>query len=611
MIVNNKNNYFDVHLHTEPYYAVSFRTGLTVYEESLINGIYVSSGWNGSGYPFSVTSPLEYTRLNPLDFSMPQAFIVGIDGQFLGSHWLWENFEKVEEDKGLHVKVRLKHQVRPINITIHTFLDGTPIIMRWLEIHNISDHIVSLNELAPMSGGMQTTKRWANHLINDKDLYSLGYMENTHWGHEGNFQWHSLPNAGYSVHGRFRRDRYRHPMFVLENKATGEHFICQFGWSGGYTFEFDLDTESIDANLAYKVNIDAPAPLRTLSPNEIVMSPKVHMGMLFGGLDDSINAMHAHLRKTVFLPQARDMSGWVQSGIGPEMEMNEEVTLRLIDDAAYYGAEVFYIDAGWYVPPNCETEWWDRVGDWHADNDRYTKNLKTIRDRVKQHGMLFGLWMDAERIGSMSNIFKEHPEWVVTTYDNKKAKSNLLDLTNPEAAKWMENEISRVIEEYELDFYRLDYNVGTFDVFSYTKREGYIESNVLRYHEKLYEIYDRLRTKYPDVIFENCAGGGGRTDVGMVSRFCHTWVTDWQIAPRSFSITNGMTMALPPEKVNRLIAGQNGHTTSSLGFQTRLLLFVQPTFGCTFYPDGYTITDHKWNLLSIQSISIKILLDHL
>ena len=84
MIVNNKNNYFDVHLHTEPYYAVSFRTGLTVYEESLINGIYVSSGWNGSGYPFSVTSPLEYTRLNPLDFSMPQAFIVGIDGQFWG-----------------------------------------------------------------------------------------------------------------------------------------------------------------------------------------------------------------------------------------------------------------------------------------------------------------------------------------------------------------------------------------------------------------------------------------------------------------------------------------------------------------------------------------------
>jgi alpha-galactosidase len=87
------------------------------------------------------------------------------------------------------------------------------------------------------------------------------------------------------------------------------------------------------------------------------------------------------------------------------------------------------------------------------------------------------------------------------------------------------------------------------------------------------------------VIFENCAGGGGRTDIGMVRRFSHTWVTDWQIAPRSFTITNGMTMALPPEYVDRLIGGQSGYTTADFDFQSRLLLFVQPTFGF-LYPLG-------------------------
>ncbi|MFH1006371.1 MAG: GH36 C-terminal domain-containing protein, partial [Candidatus Latescibacterota bacterium] len=87
------------------------------------------------------------------------------------------------------------------------------------------------------------------------------------------------------------------------------------------------------------------------------------------------------------------------------------------------------------------------------------------------------------------------------------------------------------------------------------------------------------------VIFENCAGGGGRTDVGMVRRFSHTWVTDWQVAPRSFTITNGMTMALPPEYVDRLLAGQNGHTTAELDFQARLLLFVRPTLSI-FHPLG-------------------------
>ena len=98
-------------------------------------------------------------------------------------------------------------------------------------------------------------------------------------------------------------------------------------------------------------------------------------------------------------------------------------------------------------------------------------------------------------------------------------------------------------------------------------------------------LYERLRARFPDVIFENCAGGGGRTDIGMVRRFSHTWVTDWQIAPRSFTITNGMTMALPPEYVDRLLGGQSGHTTAEFDFQSRLLLFVRPTVGF-LYPLG-------------------------
>ena len=97
-------------------------------------------------------------------------------------------------------------------------------------------------------------------------------------------------------------------------------------------------------------------------------------------------------------------------------------------------------------------------------------------------------------------------------------------------------------------------------------RDGYVENGYWRYYEALYAIYERLRARFPDVIFENCAGGGGRTDIGMVRRFSHTWVTDWQIAPRSFTITNGMTMALPPEYVDRLIGGQSGHIDGRLRF---------------------------------------------
>src|SRR5690606_20250419 len=139
-----------------------------------------------------------------------------------------------------------------------------------------------------------------------------------------------------------------------------------------------------------------------------------------------------------------------------------------------------------------------------------------------------------------------------------------LDLTNPDAARWMEEQISKVITENELEFFRLDYNVGNIGPAIANERDGFVENGYWRYYEALYSIYDRLRERFPDVIFETCASGGGRTDIGMVQRFSHSWVTDWQIAPRAFSITNGMTMALPPEHVDRLLGGQNGHTTAEL-----------------------------------------------
>ena len=140
------------------------------------------------------------------------------------------------------------------------------------------------------------------------------------------------------------------------------------------------------------------------------------------------------------------------------------------------------------------------------------------------------------------------------------------------------------IRDSQLDFFRLDYNTHPGRGIKVV-RDGFVENGYWRYYDTLYGIYDRLRTRFPAVIFENCAGGGGRTDIGMVRRFGHTDITDWQIAPRSFSITNGMTMALPPEYVDRLLGGQDGQSAAEFDFQARLLLFLQPKFGF-LYPPG-------------------------
>jgi alpha-galactosidase len=576
----------DVLLVEQPEPTISYRTGWVVYEESLSKGQFVGRGWNGSGFVSFYDG-----RLNPAEYPMPEAFRLEIDGQSLDTDWKWVGLEKTSSGKGnLHAAIILKHDVRPVTVKVHTKLDGTAILTRWLEVTNTGKQPAALAVASPWSGVMQKTNRWRSHLNGTQmPLYSIGYFDGARWGEEGDFHWHAMPETGYRVDGRYGRDRHRNPFFILRNNATGEHFIGELAWTGGYSFQFDLNPEvgnggvlDTAAAMTFSAGPDAEPPMRMIAPGETVKTPEMHLGLVFGDLDAAVQAMHTHLRRSVFMPQPRGRGGWLESGIGPEIEITPEQVNHAIDVAAEVGAEVFFVDASWYARP--KSSWWRTVGDWDVDRERFPQGLQPFRDRVHAAGMLWGLWMDAERIGDQSRVAKEHPDWLAMNYSGEREMGGLLDLTNPAAATWMEQQIIRVIEGNHLDFFRLDYNTDPWRGIK-TVQAGFIENGYWRYYETLYGIYDRLRARFPNVILENCAGGGGRTDIGMIRRFSHTWVTDWQIAPRSFMITNGMTMALPPEYVDRLIGGQSGYTTAEFDFQSRLLLFAQPTFGF-LYPLG-------------------------
>ena len=560
----------DIFLSNDPDPTISYRTGLAAYQESLSRGQLVGRGWNGSGY----TNP-EPERFDASLHPAPQAFWVEVDGQLLRSHWEWSDFSQSEEDDGLKAVLELRNTVRPVVVRVHTFLDGTPILTRWLEIENCSEQPAALSAAFPWSGVLQ---RCAYDIDDEASPYSVGYFIDTHWGNEGDFDWRSLPRAGYRIDGRYRRGRHRHPFFVVRNHQGGEQFVGTLAWSGGYSFEFDVDDGDSreGSRLWFRAGPDGPAPLRVIAPGETVTTPEMHLGVVIGDFDSCIHALHDHLRTSVIPPQNSEHAGLVVSGIGPEQELTPELIFSEIDACADAGAEVFLIDASWYTPPH--GSWHATVGDWQVSLERFPGGLKPFRDYVHGKGMKFGLWMDGERVGPESRIATEHPEWLARPYGDEGGLGGMIDLTRPEVAEWMESEIDRLIVEHELDLFRLDYNVGNIGAGSYSEQSGFVENAYWRYYEAVYGIYDRLSTRHKHVIFQNCASGGARTDVGMVRYFDHTWVTDWQIAPRAFSITNGMSMALPPERVDRLAGmGQSGQRTAELDFQYRLQLFVHPS----------------------------------
>lgn len=543
-----------------------------VYEEVFENGCLVSGGYNSSGYPLNVLKNCP-TRLNRKSFAEPFAFNIELDGQSVDFDLKFVDFKSEKtDDKELSV-LTLKSNIKPVIVKVYTLIDGTQMFSRWLEIENTSASPLTLSRLSVLSGGIESLDDdLLENAKSTEDIYSLGYFSNDAWGNEGQFKWTRLEAGCKAIESRFGRDRFRHPLLFIKNNLTGKIWFTQIGFSGGYRFTVDFNArpDKCNSHLSFKAEITGHKPLYVIAPKTTFTSPTVHMGLVHGTLDDAVNEMHSHIRKSVLnMPEADGSDALINCGMGAEHDMSVEESKAFIDQFAKMGGEIFTIDAGWECPPHKEMEWGTYNGRNIPDADRYPKGIKELRDYAHEKGLKFGLWVDIESVGNKCRIHEEHPEWrSVNVFGERTSK--FLDMSIPEVSKWAEKELARIIEEYELDLLRVDHNVDYTEYFG-MRDTGYgiPECVCIKHNEAVYKMYESLKKRFPNVIFENCAGGGGRTDLGMMKSFNHTWVSDWQKTPRSIAITNGMTMALPPERVDRLFAGMGCHTVGSFDAHMR------------------------------------------
>ena len=568
--------FFQVYHQEGDSHVFCYRTGLTVYEEELRGGVLYARGYNGAGYPLNVLTNCP-TQLLAGPFAEPFAFNLEINGRSIDRDLIFEDFSTTEDESACHATLTLKSALMPVRVKVHTVLDGTQMFTRYLELENLSDEPMCASRLVLLGGGLESVDR--AELADptpDEPLYSLGYFENASWGREGEFAWRDLPNDTTAIDFRFFRERYRHPMMMLKNKLTGGIWFSQIAFSGGCRYSFDCNEvdastsgKAAQTHLSFKAELLADNPMLVLEQGEIYTLPAVHMGYLIGGLDDAVNAMHSHVRKSVLnLPEADCSACLVGAGMGAEHDMSVQTTKSFIDQFAAMGAEVLIVDAGWQNPPAKEMEWVKHNGINHPDPDRYPNGISEIVDYCHEKGMKFGLWVEIERLGEYAPARTEHPEWALRSVYGDNV--GYLDFNNPDAARWAEDELARIISEYRLDLLRVDYNVSAKTYFNMRDRgTGIKESLSIRHFEAVYRMYQNLKKRFPNVLFENCAGGGGRTDLGMMKAFHHTWVSDMQKLPHSVMITNGMTMALPPERVDRLFAGMGCHKRGTIDAHMR------------------------------------------
>ncbi len=579
--------YFDLYYKYGENPSFCYRSGKTVYEEMLVHGGLVSCGWNDAGYPLNLLQKCS-ARFDKKYFAEPFAFNIELDGQSLDYGLEKVDFKTEKSDENLKCVLTLRSRLKPVEIRVHTLLDGTAVFTRYLEIENLSDSCMNLSRLTVLGGGIEMIEKDRFTDSEDPDeLYSLGYFCNDSWGREGEFVWRKLSPEVTSIDTRFHRDRFRHPLLFIRNNLTGKILFMQTAFSGGCRFTVDYNAQK-DRNitrLSFKAEIMSHKPMLVLKPHETFTSPEVHIGSVFGDVDEAVNEMISHIRKSVFT-LADGKEALVGCGMGAEHDMTLDTSKAYIRQFAEMGGEVFIVDAGWECPPDKEGEWGVYNGRNVPDKDRYPNGLKEISDYTHENGMKFGLWVDIETAGKMSGIHEIHPEWFSVNPFGE-ASPKYLDMSVPEVAEWAESELERIIKQYELDLLRVDHNVDFTEYFGIRENEYSLpECVTLRHVNAVYKMYENLKKKFPHVIFENCAGGGARTDLGMMKNFNHTWVSDCQCAPHSILITNGMTMALPPERVDRLFAGMGCHSYGSFDLQMRNCMLTHMSLNVIAPPDA-------------------------
>ncbi|MBI4552733.1 MAG: alpha-galactosidase [Candidatus Latescibacteria bacterium] len=570
---------------------VRYTSGLFIYDEVFLNGRLISRYWSATG---GIRPDMHfrwgkwYTDVAP---SLPaDAFALSLEGQDLRHGWRWVGAEETPDPSGFrddgrpvrHAVIRLAHEQCPVDVGVHTRIDGSPFVIRWLDITNRSDRPTAISAVSPWSG-LVWMHRAAEHTPSDASgPFEVAYTHHFRWGEEGDLWWEPLPAGTKTIDGgRQGRSGWGRPAFLARNRANGETVWVELGWSGNWRIVLACgkDDRKGEASLTFSIGPDASdQALRVLDPGETVSTPAVHLALFHADLDACVHAAHDHVRHVVMPAQVSGRHQRIEAnhrGYICDRETEEGIK-REIDIAAAIGAELFVVDAGWYGPePNT---WWNNVGDWHAG--RWLPNgLEPVVAYAHERGLLFGLWAEIEAIGQATRLRQEHPDWVLTRDGQPVGSGRVLDLTKPDVVAWMESEIVRLIRQYNLDLFRLDYNTAVGEGGNRVY-QGFVENTLWRHCEALYRLFDHARAQCPGIIFENCAGGGGRLDWEVLRRFQITEISDWMRAPRGLKILNGVTFALPPEVCLRTFGTETGEHVleGDLDFQLRVVLLSHPIF---------------------------------
>jgi alpha-galactosidase len=381
-----------------------------------------------------------------------------------------------------------------------------------------------------------------------------------HWG--GEFQEHSLEQSFGSYVRENRRGRTSHDSFpglIMHTKSTdqlqGEALGFHLGWSGNHKIVAD----KMGDGRAYVQMGELLLPGEvTLEKNEIYNSPTLYASYTHKGLSGLSQQYHQYVRKHLTRESVRNKPRPVHYNTWEGIYFNHDVDVLkdLAARASELGAERFVLDDGWFIGRDDDTA---GLGDWYVDKKYYPQGLTPLINHVKSQGLEFGLWFEPEMVNPDSDLFRDHPDWVLGTPSNPQLEFRnqlVLDLTRQEVFDYLFERIDSLLTEYDIAYIKWDMNRDINH-----PGDAFGKPAVHNQTHAFYQLVAKLKSAHPSVEIESCASGGGRADYAVLAHTDRIWTSDSNDALERLKIQKGFSYFFPAEIMGSHVGPRDCHIT--------------------------------------------------
>ncbi len=312
------------------------------------------------------------------------------------------------------------------------------------------------------------------------------------------------------------------------------------------------------------------------------------------GLGALSDAFHGLFRERLARGQWRDrprpvlINNWEAT----YFDFDADKLVRIAASARELGVELFVLDDGWFGKRDDDTT---SLGDWVVDRRKLPDGIDGVAERITALGMGFGIWIEPEMVSAESDLFRAHPDWAIGIPGRPRTESRqqlVLDMARPEVVDHLTEVLTAVLASAPITYVKWDMNRNITEPWSASLPPDRQGEFFHRYILGVYELYRRLTTRFPEILFESCASGGGRFDPGLLAFAPQAWTSDGTDAVERLRIQWGTSLAYPLSSMAAHVSAVPNHQVGRVTpLSTRAAVAFFGVFGYELDPTALTAAE--------------------